>query len=509
MRGTRAMLLAGVGALAALAGSLPAQAQSARVAVWADRTGYDDYEWIDRADAVSEAIGESPPDTSFAFETGSPWAWTLEDGTVLVVEQLPDGPHGYYFEPGSNEPFLVRDPEMSFGFIEGQVATVYGLDGGVLSRAEGRAWIDTALRGFERGKRLKRAMAQRNRWRNIGVNAWIDFSYLWYDWQDDWDYGRRRNPGWRRHHEGPRGAEHRRRWDHERQRREILRDVFKRWGDNGYRGRAPGRFTPPTPGTQPPRRWEGRNGPGRGDHRPGGRGATRPRGDLRDPRIEGGLQTDLSVNPQQGQGQGPRGGVSPRGTEPQGGVPRPMPRPGSPGSGYRPRPEPQAPVVVVPAPQAVQPAAEAPPAPVTEQPLPRPRAEPRPDRPRVREPRPERSDDDAPPRPVYTSPTPRPMRVERPSYTPPAPQRVEVAPPSYTPAPAPTRSFTPPPAPAPTRSYTPSPSPAPSYTPAPAPTRSYTPSPSPSPAPARSAPTPTPTPSVSRSSTPSSTSDND
>lgn len=470
MKGKRAMLLAGVGALAMLTVGLPAQAQSTRVAVWADRTGYDDYDWIDRADAVSETIGEAPPDTSFVFESGEPWAWTLEDGTTMIVEQLPDGPHGYYFEPGTDTPFLVRDPQMSFGFIDGAVAVVYGADGTALGRDEGRSWLATAMRGFERGKRIKRAMVQRDRARNINVNRWYDMSYLLFDWWDDWDYGLRRNPGWRRHHDGPHGAGHNHRWDHERQRRTSAADIFRRWGQGGYRGPAPGRFTPPAAGTRPPpNRWDGR-----GDGHPGEHRFPRPG---RDPRVEGGLQPDLGVRP------GQDGGMP---QHQQGGAGRPMPRPGSPEGGFRPRPEPQA-QVPQPQPQAAEPAGVAPDqVPTVDRPLPRPR----PDRGanggdnggRYHAPRPlpEAGGDEAPPRPSYTAPVSRPERVERPAFTPrAAPER------SYTPTPAPTRSYTPSPTPAPSRSYTPTP------TPAPAPSRSYTPSPSPSPSHSSPAPTST------------------
>jgi hypothetical protein len=462
MKGKRAMLLAGVGALAALTAGLPAQAQSTRVAVWGDRTGYDDYDWIDRADAVSETIGEAPPDTSFVFESGEPWAWTLEDGTIMIVEQLPDGPHGYYFEPGTDTPFLVRDPQMSFGFIDGAVAVVYGADGSALSHDEGRGWLATAMRGYERGKRIKRAMVQRDRWRNVNVDRWVDMSYLLFDWWDDWDYGLRRNPGWRRHHDGPHGAGHSHRWDHERQRRTSAADIFRRWGQGGYRGPAPGHYTPPAASTRPPSRWDGR-----GDGHPGVHRSPRPG---RDPGVEGGLQPDLGVNPG-------RDGVGPR-QQQQGGAGRPMPRPGSPESGFHPRPEPQA-QVQVPVPQAAAPVEVVPePMPAVDRPLPRPR----PDRGanggddggRYHAPRPlpEAGGDEAPPRPSYTAPVSRPDRVERPPFTPrAAPER------SHTPAPAPTRSYTPTPSPAPaqTRSYTPTPTPAPTHsTPAPSPTRSDT-----------------------------------
>ncbi|MDF7776951.1 hypothetical protein P1X14_16965, partial [Sphingomonas sp. AOB5] len=207
---------------------------------WADMTGFEDYEWIDRADAMSEAIGESPPDYSFQAAESAPWAWMLEDGSLVLAEQREDGLHSYFFEANSDVPFLVRDPDMSYGFIEGRVAVVYGPEGDVLSREEATQWLRIAIEGFDRGRMLKRAMLRRDQWQPVRVSTWIDFSYLWWDWQLDWSDGQRRNERWRHHRNGPRGGEYRRRLDPERRIREIVRDRFNRWGDGGWQGAPPG-----------------------------------------------------------------------------------------------------------------------------------------------------------------------------------------------------------------------------------------------------------------------------
>lgn len=495
VRGMRGMLLAGAAGMAvAMMASAPAEAQVRRVpakvakkptkapvVAWANIVGYDSYEWIDRADAVSDAIGESPPDFSFAYDRGQPWAWTLDDGSVLIIEQRLDGPHSYYFEGGSATPFLVRDPQMSFGFIAARVAVVYDADGNVQDRRDAAPFVAAGQKGLQRGKLLKAAMLKRGSQRNINVTAWIDLSYLLYDWQRDWDQGRRRNINWRRHHDGPRGQEHRNRWDGERERRDLIREGFNRWADGGFRGRAPGRFTPPPPGTVPPQR-PGRQGDwrdGRGSGRDGRDVRDRDARDRRDDEFfRNGVGGDLSVNPvggggqrgqgtqqqplpqqnggqyQQGSGQYQQGGT-------QQGTGRPMPRPGSPGSGYRPRPEPQAPAVTYPGTPTVTYPAPAP----SDAGVNRPGRPPRGDAPGTGTPRqtPPAPGVSQPGGPIVSSPAPvnRPVRQPRPEPAPmPAPVPV---PEPVTAQPAPT----PPPVSRPVRQ--PRPEPAPVAMPAPEP----------------------------------------
>ena len=544
---SRARLMAGVALAAALAlgGCVPVESYQPEAAytpppAWANIAGFEEYEWIDRADALSQAVGEAPPDYAFYAGGAEPWAWTFGDGSLLLVENRPDGLHSYYFENGSDTPFMVRDPEMSFGFLEGGVAVVYGPDGGVLSRQEAQGWLYAAIAGYQRGRMLKRAMLASQDRRAIETASWIDTNYLFWTWRRDWDEGLKRYPHWRRVRDGVSGRDRHRRWDNERHRRAEQDDRFRRWGEGGFRGRPPGNWTAPPAGTTiPPRgqagpgRGPGRGGqppraggpgqppragqpgqppvgavtrPGRPD-RPGDGGtprAERPRGiDENDP----GLQPDLGIQPgQTGQGsQGVRRPVRvqppappapsvteaprpPRSGNPDGGyTPRPGRSGGAPGQG--PRPAPPAPSVAPPPPPTVTTDYSPPPPPP-----PPPPAATRPERTApsnrpAREPRLDTGGDSGrPARPAYTPPDPQPVRVQAaPAYSPPPP------PPSYTPPPPPP-SYSPPPPPPSYSPPPPPPPPPPSYSPPPPPP-SYSPPPPPPPAPS---PPPPPSPSVPR-----------
>ncbi|MCW3848662.1 hypothetical protein OF829_15610 [Sphingomonas sp. LB-2] len=500
LRAGRARLLSGVAALAAalalggcveMAGTVETTSDYAPPPVWANIAGFENYEWIDRADALSQAIGEAPPDFAFYAGGSEPWAWTFSDGSLMLVENRPDGLHSYYFEGGSDTPFLVRDPEMSFGFLDGAVAVVYGPEGDVLDRETAQGWLYAAMSGYQHGRMLKRTLIASQERRAVQTVAWLDTSYLWWDWRRCWDEGRRRHDGWRRIRESVAGRVRQQHWGQERQRRADQGDRFRRWGEGGFHGRPPGNLTAPPAGTPmpaatPPANWIGRpNGPGIGQgmaDRPGrpGRGENGPRNDRPLEAGEAGLQPDLGIAP----GAAPVG-VRGRPVRQQPAAPatageppaaRPMPRPGSAENGDRPRPErqpgyrpqPMPAVTGASDPQPVTVAPDvpmAPPAPIS-----------RPVRGDGPSPRTRSGDDDSRPRPSYRPPDSQPVRVrEVPSYTPPAPSYSPPAP-SYTPPPAP--SYSPPPPP----SYSPPPSPPPSYSPPPPPP-SYSPPPSPAPPP--------------------------
>lgn len=486
MRGRAARLLAAAGTLGtglALSACMPITyadtatygdvVQQAPVPAWADIAGFDDYEWIDRADAIAQTVGDAPPDLSFAFAGGMPSAWTLEDGTLLLIEQQGDGLHAYYFEAGADEPFLVRDPTMSFGFIGSAVAVVYGADGGLLDRTTGDVWLVTAMRGYERGRMLRAAMLARDEVQQpvVEVASWIDWSVFLYSWQRDWDEGCKRHDGWRRHRDGDRATRWRQHLNGERQRRELIADQFRRWRSNGFQGPSPGHWRRPDgPGPGGPGRPDRPMRPGRPGGRPGGAPGAGPGAVIPvatppailpggAPGADGTIDVPAEAKPVR----------PPRPTRPGwNGTRPPGTPPARPGRPTRPGTTPPA-AVVPPAPPA-PPIAVAPPAPVPAE--------------AVGVPPP------PPSRPVFTRPSRQPGRVpppegaSRPGYSPSPPPVRTFAPPL--------RNFSPPPSAPPVRNFSP-PASAP-------PVRSFSPpptvriSPPPPPPPVRVAPPPPPSP---------------
>jgi hypothetical protein len=270
-------------ALALVLGGAPARAQEAAARAASEDAG--DYGFIDRADALWDAIGDAPPDHSFAFENGEPWAWETRDGYTIVVEEAAAGMRSFYFEPGAQGPFLAVEPGRSFGYDQnGQLAMVYGPDGGALPRAAHAGFRRFADDLYERALRLRRAMRP-ERFTEVDTRAWIDASPLIFGFIQSWDEGKRRHPGWRRHRDGDWHARQlRRRLEQEQLRRRGLADQFRRWREGGFQGPPPGRWRKPAerrsdagrPGRQGDGRWE----PGSRPNRDGriGRDGRPPRG---------------------------------------------------------------------------------------------------------------------------------------------------------------------------------------------------------------------------------------
>ncbi|WP_404334667.1 hypothetical protein AB2M62_13910 [Sphingomonas sp. MMS12-HWE2-04] len=310
--------------LSLLGGTAVAQARGAVAQSTASAESTDDYGFIDKANSLWEAIGDAPPDYSFAFEGGEPWAWETSDGYWIVVEDQGEGIRSYYFEPGARTPFLTVEPGHSYGYDDGDLAVVYGADGGVLSRAEGGAHYDAAMDLFERGIRIKAAMAPRD-WTPVDTGAWLDASPFITGYVQLWSEGRARYPGWRRYRSVWEARALERRLDAERRRRLALTEQFHRWRAGGFQGPPPGRWRKPDP-----------NRP----HRPGGPGRPgrpgRPDGVWNRPMPGAGGLPPLPVpeggtRPRPGSGRPDTGG--PDAGRPDSGRPggRP-PRPGRPGA---------------------------------------------------------------------------------------------------------------------------------------------------------------------------------
>lgn len=266
-----------------------------------DVAAHDDYRWIDRARALWDAVGDSPPDYGFAFDGGSPVAWDMRDGYWVVVEDRPEGARSYFFAPGERGPFLIRETDRSFGYQDGHVAAVYDGGGTLQPRYIGARWLDEGEALYRRGRRLRDALLDRQ-WEPVDTGSWVNLNLFFVGIDERWD------SGWRARNDSFAYAEQQR-WAEERARRAAMAAMFARWRSGGFQGPPPpglgGHWNPrpPRPGQPPvvgqpgrppvpPQPGDGRPGrPWMWGGEPGSAGGTRPN---RPPRGE--------VQPGQGQG---------------------------------------------------------------------------------------------------------------------------------------------------------------------------------------------------------------
>jgi hypothetical protein len=149
----------------------------------------------------------------------------MADGDVLLVEFLSDG--GllyYYYAPGSDLPYLVRDPDYVYGFEAGVLVVVYDVFGRPLPDDYRHRRCNEAGRYLFRGQDLYRAGLRASR---FGVPR-----DQWYAWRPRiaqavaaWVDASQRDAGWRAYHEmitqtGP-GLQRQAAWAAERAGREA------------------------------------------------------------------------------------------------------------------------------------------------------------------------------------------------------------------------------------------------------------------------------------------------
>ena len=82
------------------------------------------YGYADAAYSYDEALGDAPPDYGFEYEGADPWAWQGYDDSLMVAEPIDDGYRYYYYRPGADEPYFIRDPWYSYGFAGGLLAVI-------------------------------------------------------------------------------------------------------------------------------------------------------------------------------------------------------------------------------------------------------------------------------------------------------------------------------------------------------------------------------------------------
>ena len=157
----------------------------------------DRYAFSDRANRVGYGLGDAPPDYSFDYQGVRPWAWRSQAGYQVVVEPLPGGgDRYYYYQPGSDQPYLVRDPDYAYGYQGGALAVVYDRDGRPLPDSDIDRASDPAGRYFYRALALF-AAATSAQHLAVGRDDWsarrprIDAA------QSRWQASQARDPQWR------------------------------------------------------------------------------------------------------------------------------------------------------------------------------------------------------------------------------------------------------------------------------------------------------------------------
>ena len=202
----------------------------------------DAYAYADDAYAFSNALGNAPPDYGFDYQGAEPWAWQGSDDSRTFVEPVSDGYRYYYYRPGADTPYFVRDPDYGYGFDGGALAVIYGAGGAVLPYGDYGPRLGYASRYLQRGAALY-AASRGNERRAVNAANWAARQNAIAASRDRWAASQARQAGWQayRARVADQQAQH---WAQEAARRDADAQRFTAWHDDGFRGAAPPRAIP-------------------------------------------------------------------------------------------------------------------------------------------------------------------------------------------------------------------------------------------------------------------------
>lgn len=204
----------------------------------------DNYGYADAAYGYQRVLDDAPPDYYFDYDGTDPWAWEGYDQSVVFLEPVDDGYRYYYYRPGADEPYFVRDPYYGYGYDDGQLAVVYDSYGAVVPYSDYGARLDYAGRYLTRGRDLYLASRRGDR-RAVSAANWAARSAAISATQARWYATRDRQPQWRDYSNraGPSQANY---WREESVRRQADARRFAAWRNESFRSPPPPRAIPAT-----------------------------------------------------------------------------------------------------------------------------------------------------------------------------------------------------------------------------------------------------------------------
>lgn len=194
------------------------------------------YAYLDRANGVSEAVGDAPPDYSYDDDGVRPWAWQTHQGDTQYAEPVDGGYRYYYYQPGESEPYLVRDRDYSYAYAGGALVAIYAASGALLPPDDYSRRRDYASRYYWRARELRRSAAQQHQG-IIGAD-WAAHRAEINAAHASWDASRAQQPQWQNYHD-QHASQEQAHWQGERQRRQAEAERFTSWQSQGFQGEPP------------------------------------------------------------------------------------------------------------------------------------------------------------------------------------------------------------------------------------------------------------------------------
>ncbi|MDQ2878814.1 MAG: hypothetical protein M3R41_07045, partial [Pseudomonadota bacterium] len=114
----------------------------------------DAYAYAEDAYDFGNVVHGAPPDYTFDDNGVEPLAWQGYDNSRTFAEPVDGGYRYYYYRPGEEEPYFIRDPDYGYGYDDGQLAVVYAHDGAIVPYDDYGPRLDHAGRYLARADAL-------------------------------------------------------------------------------------------------------------------------------------------------------------------------------------------------------------------------------------------------------------------------------------------------------------------------------------------------------------------
>jgi hypothetical protein len=148
-------------------------AEAARVVPAAEV--YDGYALAERAYAYDRVAWEAPPDYGFRYGDVEPWAWQTAGDQLMFAEPIDDGYRFYYYEPGEDYPYFVRDPRYGYAYgDDGVLSAVFDAAGALLGGDQLYGLAGVAGAYLNRGQDLRRVYDAEPRYALASDPVWYD-----------------------------------------------------------------------------------------------------------------------------------------------------------------------------------------------------------------------------------------------------------------------------------------------------------------------------------------------
>jgi hypothetical protein len=209
------------------------------------------YRYLDRGLYQEDAVEDAPPDYSFDGGGVRPWTWATGDGARVISEPVAGGYRTYYYDAGSDTPYLVRDPQYAYAYDNGALVSVFTVAGVQIDLRGGSDAVQYGGRYLARGHAL---WGHATSGPHLAVNA-----YVWSDRRADlaaqrvaWQRHIADNPDWSAWNSAHQ-AEEQAPWTDVRAQHQQAAQQFVTWQQQRFQGAPPqlymadGSAPPPPP----------------------------------------------------------------------------------------------------------------------------------------------------------------------------------------------------------------------------------------------------------------------